>query len=89
LMQRPELLLADEPTSSLDPRTAVEVLELLVKLTAAENVPVVINMHNVELAKRFARRIVGMADGAIVFDGAPSELKTHHLQAIYGGEDWL
>lgn len=89
LMQRPEILLADEPTSSLDPRTAVEVLELLAKLTAAENVPVIINIHNVDLAKRYARRIVGMAGGSVIFDGPPEALQTHHLQAIYGGEDWL
>jgi phosphonate transport system ATP-binding protein len=88
-MQRPELLLADEPTSSLDPKTAVEVLELLARLTGEAGVPVVLNIHNVELAKRFARRIVGMSGGAIVFDGSPEALETAHLRAIYGGEDWL
>ncbi|WP_426955520.1 phosphonate ABC transporter ATP-binding protein [Muricoccus radiodurans] len=89
LMQRPDVLLADEPTSSLDPKTAVEVLELLARLTAAEGVPVVINIHNVELAKRYARRIVGMSGGAIVFDGPPEALEPSHLRQIYGGEDWL
>ncbi|MBX6375851.1 MAG: phosphonate ABC transporter ATP-binding protein [Acetobacteraceae bacterium] len=89
LMQRPELLLADEPTSSLDPKTAVEVLELLARLTEEAGVPVVLNIHNVELAKRFARRIVGMSEGTIVFDGPPEALETAHLRAIYGGEDWL
>jgi len=89
LMQRPEILLADEPTSSLDPRTAVEVLELLTRLTAAEGVPVIINIHNVDLAKRYARRIIGMSGGSVVFDGPPEELEQHHLRAIYGGEDWL
>ena len=89
LMQRPELLLADEPTSSLDPKTAVEVMELLARLTAAAGVPVIVNIHNVELAKRFAQRIVGMAGGAVVFDGPPEDLRPHHLQQIYGGEDWL
>jgi phosphonate transport system ATP-binding protein len=89
LMQRPELLLADEPTSSLDPKTAVEVMELLARLTAAARVPVIVNIHNVELAKRFAQRIVGMAGGAVVFDGPPEDLRPHHLQQIYGGEDWL
>nr|WP_135466814.1 phosphonate ABC transporter ATP-binding protein [Crenalkalicoccus roseus] len=89
LMQRPELLLADEPTSSLDPKTAVEVLELLARLTAEAGVPVIVNIHNVELAKRFAGRIVGMAGGAIVFDGPPEALEPVHLRQIYGGEDWL
>jgi phosphonate transport system ATP-binding protein len=89
LMQRPELLLADEPTSSLDPKTAVEVMELLVRLTAAEGVPVIVNIHNVDLARRFAHRVIGMAGGAVVFDGRPEALEPRHLREIYGGEDWL
>jgi phosphonate transport system ATP-binding protein len=89
LMQRPELLLADEPTSSLDPKTAVEVMELLARLTTAAGVPVIVNIHNVELAKRFAQRIVGMSEGRVVFDGPPADLRPSHLQQIYGGEDWL
>ena len=89
LMQGPELLLADEPTSSLDPKTAVEVMELLARLTAAAGVPVIVNIHNVDLARRFASRIIGMSDGAVVFDGPPGDLRPSHLQQIYGGEDWL
>jgi phosphonate transport system ATP-binding protein len=89
LMQRPDLLLADEPTSSLDPKTAVEIMELLTRLTAAANVPVIINIHNVDLAKRYAQRIVGMSGGAVVFDGPPEDLRPDHLRQIYGGEDWL
>lgn len=89
LMQGPELLLADEPTSSLDPKTAVEVMELLARLTAAAGVPVIVNIHNVELARRFASRIIGMSDGQVVFDGPPADLRPSHLQQIYGGEDWL
>jgi phosphonate transport system ATP-binding protein len=89
LMQKPDLLLADEPTSSLDPRTSVEVLEMLTRLAAAEGVPVIINIHNVALARRFARRIVGMESGRIVFDGPPEALEDGHLRQIYGGEDWL
>lgn len=89
LMQQPAILLADEPTSSLDPRTSVEIMELMARLTGDAGIPVLINIHNVELAKRFAQRIVGMTGGAIVFDGPPGALETHHLTAIYGGEDWL
>lgn len=89
LMQKPDLLLADEPTSSLDPKTAVEVLELLTNLTGRAGVPVILNIHNVDLARRFARRIVGMSGGEIVFDGPPEALEPRHLQQIYGGEDWL
>jgi phosphonate transport system ATP-binding protein len=86
LMQSPALLLADEPTSSLDPRTAVEVMELMARLTGAAGVPVIVNIHNVDLARRFAHRIIGMSGGAVVFDGPPEALEAHHLNQIYGGE---
>jgi phosphonate transport system ATP-binding protein len=89
LMQDPDLLLADEPTSSLDPKTSVEIVELMARLAAPREIPVIINIHNVELAKRFATRIVGMAHGEVVFDGAPSALRDEHLKIIYGGENWL
>lgn len=89
LMQDPQLILADEPTSSLDPKTSVEVMEIMVRLASAREIPVLINIHNVELAKRFATRIIGMARGEIVFDGSPHELKDHHLADIYGGENWM
>ncbi len=89
LMQRPALLLADEPTSSLDPRTAVEVMELLTGLAAAEGVPVLVNIHNVDLARRFCGRIIGMHQGAVVFDGPPEALEPQHLTLIYGGVGWM
>lgn len=89
LMQDPQLILADEPTSSLDPKTSVEVMEIMVRLASARNIPVLINIHNVDLAKRFATRIIGMARGEVVFDGVPQDLKDHHLADIYGGENWM
>ncbi|MES2712886.1 MAG: phosphonate ABC transporter ATP-binding protein [Pseudomonadota bacterium] len=89
LMQSPALLLADEPTSSLDPKTAVEVMELMARLTGEAGVPVIVNIHNVELAKRFALRIIGMSGGAVIFDGPPEALEPAHLRQIYGGENWL
>ena len=64
-------------------------MELLASLTAAAGVPVIVNIHNVELAQRFAQRIVGMADGEVVFDGPPEALEPRPLRQIYGGEDWL
>ena len=88
LMQAPDLILADEPTSSLDPRTAVEIMELLAGVAQSRRMPVVMNIHNVELARRYARRIIGMSKGEIVFDGAPEALRESDLSAIYGGEDW-
>ncbi len=89
LMQDPDLILADEPTSSLDPKTSVEVMEIMVRLAGVRNTPIVINIHNVDLAKRFSNRIIGMARGEVVFDGPPGELKDHHLADIYGGESWM
>lgn len=89
LMQSPELLLADEPTSSLDPRTSVEIMGLIRELCAQQRIPALVNMHDVELAKRFAERIIGMSGGRIVYDGPPAQLDDAHLRTIYGGEDWL
>ncbi len=89
LMQDPRLLLADEPTSSLDPKTSVEIMELMTGLTRARSIPLIVNMHQVDLARRFADRIVGMAGGKVIFDGPPDSLTNDHLQDIYGGEGWL
>jgi phosphonate transport system ATP-binding protein len=89
VMQQPAVLLADEPTSSLDPKTSVEIMQLLADIARDRAIPVVINMHDVELAKRFADRIVGMSGGSVVFDGPPDRLADPTLKTIYGGEDWL
>ena len=89
IMQRPEILLADEPTSSLDPKTSVEIMTLMAEMAGKRNIPVIVNIHNVELAKRFCQRMIGMTDGKVVFNGRPDELTETHLKEIYGGEDWL
>jgi phosphonate transport system ATP-binding protein len=89
IIQEPHVLLADEPTSSLDPKTSVEIMELLVDLSNAHNIPLLINIHDVELAKRFTTRVIGLSNGKIVYDGSPENLTNEHLKEIYGGEDWL
>lgn len=89
VMQKPRLLLADEPTSSLDPKTSVEIMQLLVSIGEKFQIPVVVNMHDVGLAKRFASRIIGMSTGRIVYDGDALGLSEQVLQTIYGGEDWM
>lgn len=89
LMQEPELLLADEPTSSLDPKTSVEIMETMAELARERHIPVIVNMHDVALARRFADRMIGMTDGRIVFDGPPDRLSTEVLATIYGGEAWM
>jgi len=89
IMQRPEILLADEPTSSLDPKTSVEIMEIMAAMAASRGIPVIVNIHNVVLAKRFCQRIVGMNGGQVVFNGTPADLTDDDLKKIYGGEDWL
>jgi phosphonate transport system ATP-binding protein len=89
IMQEPEIILADEPTSSLDPKTSVEIMEILSKFAAERGIPVIVNIHNVELARRFASRVVGMSGGQVVYDGPPLALTEAHLKQIYGGENWM
>ena len=88
-MQDPKILLADEPTSSLDPKTSVEIMELISHFSREKKIPVLINLHDVNLAKRFADRIIGMSEGHIIFDGKPNDLTDDSLKQIYGGESWL
>ncbi len=89
VMQEPHVLLADEPTSSLDPKTSVEIMDLLVSLSEVHGIPLIINIHNVELAKRFTSRVIGLSGGIIVYDGHPDQLSDSDLLEIYGGEAWL
>jgi phosphonate transport system ATP-binding protein len=89
VMQHPAVLLADEPTSSLDPKTSVEIMELLKRVGQTKQIPVIVNMHDVELAKRFADRIVGMSGGHVVYDGSGEGLTDEVLKSIYGGASWL
>ena len=89
VMQQPRLLLADEPTSSLDPKTSVEIMQLMKDVGRDNGLPVIVNMHDVELARRFADRIVGMAGGKVVYDGDGAGLDEARLKQIYGGQSWL
>jgi phosphonate transport system ATP-binding protein len=89
VMQEPKLMLADEPTSSLDPKTSVEIMELMKGVGATRGIPVLVNMHDVELARRFADRVVGMSSGRIVYDGPAQYVTDDVLKSIYGGEHWL
>jgi phosphonate transport system ATP-binding protein len=84
LVQRPRILLVDEPTSSLDPRTSEAVMRLSVELAAEDGIPALVNIHDVPLARLFARRVLGMRAGEIVYDGGPSGLTAEALERIYG-----
>ena len=85
LVQRPKILLVDEPTSSLDPKTSEAVMALITELCGETGTPALINIHDVPLARRFARRIVGLNAGRVVFEGGPTTLDRAALDRIYGG----
>src|SRR5262249_56384259 len=89
LMRPRALVRAAEATPRLDPKTSLEIVELTGRRASERDIPAIVKMHNVELARRFADRIVGMARGEVVFDGKPTELEDSHLLNIYGGEGWL
>jgi len=85
LVQRPKILLVDEPTSSLDPKTSEAVMALITELADEERIPALINIHDVPLARRFAQRIIGLSAGQVVFEGPPAALDRAALGVIYGG----
>ena len=88
LMQDPELLLVDEPTASLDPKTARQIMRLIRSLAVERSRPALINIHDVALAQAFADRVIGLKAGKIAFDGSPKMLTPAVLTEIYGAEDW-
>ena len=88
LIQDPALLLVDEPTASLDPKTSRQIMRLICELCDERGLATVINIHDVALAQMFVRRIVGLRLGEIVFDGPPDTMTAETLTEIYGEEDW-
>jgi phosphonate transport system ATP-binding protein len=88
LIQNPELLLVDEPTASLDPKTSRQIMRLIKELCSERKLSAIINIHDVMLAQMFAERIVGLRQGEIVYDGPPDKLTSAVLTSIYGEEDW-
>lgn len=83
LVQKPKLLLADEPIASLDPNTSVRLLQSMHDICKSDGLTAVVSLHQVELAKRFADRIIGLQGGAVVFDGPPAELTAHRAEVLY------
>ncbi|EXJ09710.1 phosphonate ABC transporter ATP-binding protein [Nitrincola nitratireducens] len=88
LLQNPQILLVDEPTASLDPKTSRQIMRLIRELCAERELSAIINIHDVHLAQQFADRIIGLKAGEVVFDGEPEALDTDMLTLIYGEEDW-
>jgi phosphonate transport system ATP-binding protein len=88
LIQNPQLLLVDEPTASLDPKTARNIMSLITSLAEERNLSALINIHDVILAQEYVNRIIGMREGKIVFDDSPDKLNKNTLTIIYGEENW-
>ena len=88
LIQDPALLLIDEPTASLDPKTSRQIMRLICELCKERKLAAIINIHDVLLAQMFVPRIVGLRLGEIVYDGPASGLTPDVLTEIYGEEDW-
>jgi phosphonate transport system ATP-binding protein len=83
LVQNPKILLADEPTSSLDPENSRILMDMITELARNKNIPVLVNLHDVQLAREYADRVIGLSDGEIVFDGPPEQLDQAAQDHIY------
>jgi phosphonate transport system ATP-binding protein len=88
LIQNPALLLVDEPTASLDPKTSRQIMRLICELCKERDLAAIINIHDVALAQMFVQRVIGLRLGAVEFDGPPEGLTPEVLTTIYGEEDW-
>jgi len=89
LSQNPDIILADEPVSSLDPKLMKEIMDLLSGICKEEGITLVTSLHFLEFAKRYGSRIIGMRKGRIVFDGIPEDLTEKDIVDIYGKtKDW-
>jgi phosphonate transport system ATP-binding protein len=86
LMQHPRLLLADEPVASLDPVTSQSIMRYLEALNREDGVTVLCNLHSLDLARRYATRVIALRTGEVVFDGLPADLDDERFRAIYGEE---
>lgn len=84
LMQQPKLVLADEPVASLDPQSSAKVMEVLFRVCSEDHLTVVCSLHQVELALTYADRIVGLRDGAVVFDQPAKAVSDAEAMAVYG-----
>lgn len=86
LAQNPEIILADEPVAALDPITAAQVMDDFKKINEELNMSVLINIHHVDLALKYADRVIGIKAGAIVYDGPSKDVDGEILKQIYGRE---
>lgn len=87
IMQAPKLLLADEPIASLDPKSAKVVMDHLRQISELRHICCIVNLHQVDFARKYASRIIGIKAGRIIFDGSPQELDEHMVKNIYEGKE--
>jgi phosphonate transport system ATP-binding protein len=83
LVQEPDIILADEPIASLDPRNTKIVMDALLRINKHFGITVLCNLHSLDLARSYCDRLIGMASGRVVFDGAPSALTEHIARELY------
>ena len=83
MAQDPEVILADEPIASLDPHSARQVMEALVEIQRTRGIPIVVNLHQVDIARAYATRVIGMSFGQVLFDGPPEQLDDSTVERIY------
>ena len=83
LVQEPDIILADEPIASLDPRNTKIVMDALLRINKHFGITVICNLHSLDLARSYCDRLIGMASGRIVFDGAPATLTEHIARELY------
>ena len=86
LMQNPQLILADEPVSSLDPATSIQIMDLLAEFNKKDGVAVICNLHLPSLAKEYGSRIIVLSQGRIVYDGPPTQLSESKLSSFYNSQ---
>jgi phosphonate transport system ATP-binding protein len=84
IAQQPDIILADEPVASLDPITANQVMKDFEKINKELEITVVANMHHVDMALKYARRVIGIREGEVVYDGPSKEVTQELLRDIYG-----
>lgn len=84
IMQSPQLLLCDEPIASLDPSSSKKIMDMLYSMTQKRDIACLVNLHQVDVAKKYSSRIIGLSKGQIVFDGKPEELNDEMIEKIYG-----
>ena len=80
------MIIADEPIASLDPSTAQKILELLKRVCQEDSIAAVVSLHQLEFARQFADRIVGLANAHVVFDAHPDQLDEAQLSRIYSSK---